>query len=141
MLKLELRLANAGDAVALIKHDKHISERIITEKISRNEIYVACDDDKFIGWLRYSLFWDTIPFMNMLYLLPEYRGKGVGRKFVQFWENEMKRLDYKKFMTSTQQNEQAQHFYVALGYVAVGGFIQTSGTLLDESFEIILVKN
>lgn len=36
-------------------------------------------DNKIIGWLRYSYFWDNIPFMNMLYINENYRNKGIGK--------------------------------------------------------------
>ena len=138
--EIRIRLASLKDADIVARHDNHISEALIRDKISREEIIVAYDGNTFIGWLRYSLFWDIVPFMNMLLIQPEYRGKGIGRQLAQFWEALMRKQGHKKLMTSTQQNEHAQHFYLALGYVAVGGFIQTSGSLTDESFEIILVK-
>ena len=137
--KIYMQIANTDDIPAILQHE-HLSESVLKNKVNRNEIYVACDGDIFIGWLRYNLFWDTIPFMNMLFLLPNYRGKSIGRQLVQYWEKQMKTQGYKKLMTSTQQNEHAQHFYVALGYVATGGFVQTSEALTEESLEIIFIK-
>ena len=138
---LTFHQANQTHFDIITQHDTHIPPNIIKDKISRGEIYVAYENENFAGWIRYGLFWDSIPFMNMLFLLPEYRGKGLGRKFVEAWEQDLKTKGYNKILTSTQQNEHAQHFYLAMGYVAVGGFIQTSGAVTDESFEIILTKN
>jgi hypothetical protein len=39
-------------------------------------------------------------------------------------------------MTSTQQNETAQHFYTHLGYRSIGGFMQLNG-----EYEIIFSKD
>ena len=36
-----------------------------------------------LGWLRWNLFWDEIPFMNMLYVLEHSRGVGLGRALVE----------------------------------------------------------
>ena len=135
-----IRLAEERDLPAIAEHVTHIPEHIIREKITRGEIYVVHESDKFIGWLSYSLFWDIVPFMNMLEILPGHRGRGTGRRLVQFWENEMKTKGHKQVMTSTQQNEQAQHFYGNLGYVCVGGFVQTLGVVTDESYEILFTK-
>lgn len=88
-----------------------------------------------MGWLRYNLFWDNTPFMNMLYLLDDYRGKGFGRKFVKYWEGDMKQLNYEMVMTSTASDEYAQHFYNKLGYITVGGFL-----FVYDPFEVILYK-
>lgn len=72
------------------------------------------------------MFWDEIPFMNMLYFLEEYRGKGYGTQMVKFLENEMIKLGYDKVMTSSQANEFAQHFYRKLGYQDAGGFFHSA---------------
>lgn len=93
-------------------------------------------DDTFIGWLRFNLFWDTIPFMNMLYLLKEYRRNGYGRELVRFWEKEMQKNKRKMVLTSTQSNEQAQIFYRKIGYVDCGSLL-----LPNEPLEIILSKH
>ena len=50
--------------------------------------------ESFIGWLRFNLFWDNIPFMNMLYFLEDYREKGYGSQLASFWEQEMKKSKY-----------------------------------------------
>ena len=92
-------------------------------------------DGNFVGWLRWNLFWDEIPFMNMLYFLEEYRGKGYGTQMVKFWESEMVKLGYDKVMTSSQANEFAQHFYRKLGYQDAGSFFPFCNDL-----EIIFTK-
>jgi len=134
-----IRLANAAD-IKNIAMREHISEEKIADKIARVEVYVMYENCNFIGWLRYGYFWDIIPFMNMLEILPDYQGKGLGRKLVEHWHNEMKAQGYKTVMTSTQQNENAQHFYNKLGYVSVGGFVQSLRVVDGDSYEIILTK-
>lgn len=129
-----IRYAEIADYLWLRKFDIHISEDVLKLKIEREEIYVAQDDNELVGWLRYNLFWDSIPFMNMLYFLEEYRGKGLGKKIVYHWENEMKKKGFKKVLTSTLSNEEAQHFYRKMGYKEIGGFI------LDEPLEILFHK-
>jgi len=130
-----IRLATNEDIAFLVRHDEHIAPALFAQKLERREIYVACEGGKLIGWLRYSLFWDMIPFMNMLELLPEYRGKGLGRQLVLFWEEEMRAQGHKRVMTSTQQNEFAQHFYTRLSYNAVGGF-----ALPGDVYELMMAK-
>lgn len=92
--------------------------------------------ESFIGWLRFNLFWDNIPFMNMLYFLEDYREKGYGSQLVSFWEQEMKKSKYNIVLTSTKSNEQAQFFYRRIGYVDCGSLL-----LPNEPLEIILLKN
>lgn len=131
-----IRYAADNDFELLSKYDKHICETELKNCIMAKRILIMFRDDIFIGWLRYNLFWDNIPFMNMLYLLEEYRGKGYGSQLVSFWENEMLKSKYKMVLTSTQSNEQAQFFYRKIGYVDCGSLL-----LPCEPLEIILFKN
>ena len=121
----------------ILDNDRHISKELIKNKLKEKEIIIAKDqDNKIIGWLRYSYFWDNTPFMNMLYIIENYRNKGIGKELVIFWENEMKKKGYKFLMTSTQSNEEAQNFYRKLEY-------KDSGSLLlpNEPLEIIFIKS
>lgn len=132
---MKIRLAEKSDIKILSTYDKHIRITELESSISLGRVIVAEDNETLIGWLRWNLFWDNTPFMNLLYVLEEYRGKGVGKELAAFWEGEMARRGFGVFMTSTQSDEYAQHFYRKLGYRDVGGF-QFPG----ESFELIFVK-
>lgn len=130
-----IRFAKEEDIDMLVKNDKHIDKKELLNLIGLNRVYVMEEEGRFIGWLRYNLFWDHIPFMNMVHLNEEDRGKGYGRQFVEFWEDEMRKLGYTKVMTSTASDEFAQHFYIKLGYSTIGGFIP-----FGEPFEMMLSK-
>ncbi len=132
---MNIRVAEFGDFNILSVHDKHISKEELERSIERGRIYIAEERGRFIGWLRYNLFWDNTPFMNMLYILDGYRGKGFGKALVAYWEDAMKSENYKYILTSTASDEYAQHFYVKLGYRTIGGF-----TLSNDPYEIILSK-
>lgn len=129
------RQAEERDTDIISKWDQHISRQELEILIHLKRVYIAEKDQELIGWLRYNLFLDHIPFMNMLYLLEDYRKKGIGRRFVGYWEKEMRNLNYKEIMTSTVCSEYAQHFYYKLGYITIGGFM-----LPGDSYEIILEK-
>lgn len=133
---MDLRMAEYKDLDTLCKYDKHICREEIENLLSCDRIIIAEEKGKFIGWLRYNLFWDNTPFMNMIFILEEYRGNGYGRQIVDYWEKKMKLLNYEFVMTSTASDEYAQHFYVKLGYKAVGGF-----TYPGDPYEIIFIKN
>ena len=132
---MNIRLADESDLYILNKYDRHITEKNLLESIRAERVYIAEDNGIFCGWLRYNLFWDNTPFMNMLYLLDNSRLKGYGRKLVSFWEEEMYKKSYKTVMTSTASDEYAQHFYMKLGYKVIGGFLQ-----MGSPYEVILEK-
>lgn len=132
---MEIREATEKDATIISKWDKHISKQEIPNLIRLKRIYILESGGQFAGWLRYNLFWDNTPFMNMLYLLEDFRGKGYGKELVDFWETEMKKSGYDVVMTSTASDEYSQHFYNRLGYQTIGGFIHKG-----DPYEIILEK-
>lgn len=133
---MTIRHANLRDTDVILLYDKHISKEELINSINLNRVYIAVENKQFCGWLRYNLFWDNTPFMNMLYLLEGFRGKGYGQQLVEHWENDMKNLGYNHVLTSTQSDEMAQHFYTRLGYKTIGGFLPA-----QDPFEIIMSKS
>lgn len=131
----EIKYATINNYDLLESKDSHIRKEEWKRLIENSQALVFYVDGNFAGWLRYNLFWDEIPFMNMLYFLEEYRGKGYGMQMVKFWESEMIKLGYDKVMTSSQANEFAQHFYRKFGYQDAGSFFPFCNDL-----EIIFTK-
>ena len=119
----------------LLQYDRHICESELKYLVSLGRILIAEEEGSFCGWLRWNLFWDNTPFMNMLYLMESHRGKGYGKALVEFWEAKMKASGYRMVLTSTASDEYAQHFYQKLGYAAIGGF-----TMPGDPYELIFVK-
>lgn len=117
---MQIRLAEEKDLTFLSENDRHVKREELTEILRRKRITIAQEDDRPIGWLRWGLFWDAIPFMNMLYVLEGFRGKGTGRLLVEDWENRMRIAGYDNVMTSTLSDEQAQHFYRKLHFTDCG---------------------
>ena len=78
------RLAVLKDLETLASHDRWISKKELQSVIVNGRVLVAEENGMFAGWLRYGLFWDEIPFMDMLRCKEEYRGKGYGRELVAF---------------------------------------------------------
>lgn len=130
-----IRYAQNDDLEVLMKYDTHIAGRELENSISSRRVPVSFENGALVGWLRFNLFWDSIPFMNMLYVLPEHRGKGHGSALVDFWEKEMLESGYKMLLTSTLSNEQAQFFYRKKGYTDCGSML-----LPHEPLEIIMLK-
>ena len=132
---MQILYAKIDEVDFLCSYDKHIKRKELEKLIREERVYIAKETGNFAGWLRYNLFWDNTPFMNMLFVLEEYRGKGIGKSLVLHWEQDMKKQGYSCPRTSTASDEYAQHFYNKLGYITVGGFMPK-----DDPYEIILSK-
>lgn len=132
---MTIRTAVPDDLNTLQQHDGHISGQELNHLLSLGRVTVLEVDGHFAGWLRWNLFWDNTPFLNMLYLLEPYRGKGYGKALMNHWEKQMQHQGFDRVMTSTAADEYAQHFYQKLGYTAIGGF-----TPFGEAYELLFGK-
>ena len=131
----DIRYVTMADKPFWFTLDPHLSEKEFNAKVRNNQGYVIGVDNQPIGILRYNLFWDNTPFVTLIKLQEAYHGKGFGSQAMNHWESEMQELGYKLVMTSTQSDEQAQHFYRKLGYVDSGCLL-----LNDKPAEIFFVK-
>jgi ribosomal protein S18 acetylase RimI-like enzyme len=132
---MRIEYAKKHDLEIIADYDEHISKEELLKSILDNRVFVVKSEDKLCGWFRYNLFWDNTPFLNMIFLLKEYRNKGFGYSLIKFWEEEMKAKGYELLMTSSLSNEEAQHFYRKLGYKDAGCLL-----LKSEPLEIIFCK-
>lgn len=134
-----IRYVEINDKKEWYDLDRHLPENVFDEKVRTKRGYVLVEDEKIIGILRYNLFWDNTPFCTMLFIEDSYRSKGYGRQMMEHWEQDMKAQGYGMLMTSTQVDEDAQHFYRKLGYKDAGGFIvDVPG--FEQPMEMIMIK-
>ena len=133
---MNLRWAKVKDVDRLAALDRHLSPGQLAQAVEQGRVLTAWDGQVLAGWLRYGWFWDNTPFLNLLFVQKAYRGQGWGNLLLRRWEEEMKRQGFSVLLTSTQAQEQSQHFYRHFGYRDVGGFL-----LPPEPYELILAKN
>lgn len=136
---LEIRYVKLEDKTFWFRLDRHLPESVFERKVRDKSGYVLLENQTPVGLLRYNLFWDRIPFCTMLFIDCQCRKKGYGTKLMQDWEKDMKAQGYGMLLTSTQVDEDAQHFYRKLGYRDCGGFvIDIPG--YEQPMEMFLVK-
>ena len=137
---VEIRYAQMDDKEFWYSLDKHLPETEYANKVRDRRAYVLCLDGTPIGLLRYNLFWDNTPFCTLLFIDWAYQGRGYGKQLMEFWENDMRSQGYEMLLTSTQVDENAQHFYRKLGYKDCGGFvIDIPG--YEQPMELFLIKS
>ncbi len=100
--------------------DRHLPEREFDKKVRDKRGYVLFENNIPKGILRYELFWDNIPFCTLIFIEENSRKKGFGKELIKHWETDMKALGYGMLLTSTQTDEQAQHFYRKVGFKDCG---------------------
>lgn len=130
------RLATESDMPFVDGADRHVSPAELAHLISAGRVMVAEVEGALCGLLRWGLFWDEIPFMNLLWVLPDRRGHGVGTALIQAWEDVHRAAGHQFVLTSTSSAERAQHLYRRLRYVDSGSLL-----LPGEPAELLLRKS
>lgn len=120
---IQIRHLCAADSAFWRRLDRHLSEAEFEDKVRTGRGYVLLLDDRPAALLRYNLFWDSIPFCTLLVVEEACRRRGYGQRLLLHWEEEMKAMGHGLLMTSTQVDEQAQHFYRKMGYRDCGGLL------------------
>lgn len=136
---IQVRYVEMSDKEFWYSLDQHLSETEFENKVRDKRGYVLIKNNKLIGLLRYNLFWDNTPFCTMLFIDWNYHKQGYGKQLMDFWEQDMKAQGYGMLLTSTQVDEEAQHFYRKLGYKDCGGFIIDIPNY-EQPMEMFLIK-
>lgn len=92
----------------------------LEEGISKKEIYVALEDNKCLGfvWVIENGIFHSFPYVHIITLKEEARGKGIGTKLLNFVEELYK--DTKLFLVVGDFNNDARRLYESLGYSLIG---------------------
>lgn len=136
---MDIRFVTTADKRFWYSLDKHLPEAEFDKKVRDRQGYVLLADDMPAGVLRYNLFWDILPFCTLLFIEEQHRMGGFGRALMEFWEQDMRSRGYGMVLTSTQVDEDAQHFYRKLGYKDCGGLtMDVPG--YEQPMELFMVK-
>ena len=135
----EIRYAEEKDRDFWFRLDGYLAESEFIQKVARRQGYVLEVDGVPAGLLRYNLFWDNTPFCTMLFVDWPCQNKGYGRLLMEHWERDMKEQGHGMLLTSTQVDEDAQHFYRRLGYRDCGGLVMDVPGY-EQPMELFLVK-
>ena len=118
-----IRAAVPSDLSEVRNYDRHIPLPRLEDCIHRGQVDVLLIDGKIVGILRWNLFWQSIPFLDLIYLDDAIRGRDYGSVMMAHWERSMAALGYEDVLLSTQEDETSKIFYEKLGYRLCGAFL------------------
>ena len=136
---MEIRHVQESDYEFWVSLDQYLSKDRFMQKVRDKMGYILLVNDEPVGLLRYNLFWDEHPFCTMLYVKKRKQRAGYGKAMMRFWEKEMQQRGHKMLLTSTQVDEEAQHFYRKLGYQDAGSLLITVPEY-QQPMELFLLK-
>lgn len=125
---ITIEKATLSDIEDLTEID-HLPQNTLKDSVKRGFVYIARKGEKAIGILRYNLFWQTIPFLDLIFLKKDFRCSGIGSAMLKKWEEDMASLGYNSLMTSTQADESAYLFYEKLSWQKNGSFFPPEQTV------------
>ena len=92
------------------------SAEIISERAKDGHMYVVCDDSRIVGCGAIAGYWGSITesILLTIFVLPEYQGKGVGKRIIRTLEQDefflrAKRIEIPASITAVE-------FYEKMGY-------------------------
>lgn len=110
--------------------EEKILKRFESLKDPTNKHWIAIDNEKVIAWFGCFKDFEKQSGSGAIYVLPEYQGKGIGRKMLKKgfkWLSDMKYIE----IGVLEYNEVAIEWYMRLGFeftgekedLAIGDFI------------------
>lgn len=134
-----IRSMTLADKEFVMSIDKHIDDEKYDKRVYSKCGYIICEENEPAGLMFHIILWDNLPFLNLIFVREEFRGKGIGRKAMLSWEEEMRKQGSKMVLISTQVDETAQHFYRKLGYIDCGSLLFNS-TPFEQPMEMFMRK-
>ena len=123
----EIRQANASDLESILDINKSFftdyshDESFFREGLAAGRVLIVDSGDKAAGYLIYQVLWGNTPFLALVRVLPESRGKGIGKKMLSICEEKLKKEGYEAIISSSEKvNKEGNEFHVKMGFEPVG---------------------
>ena len=84
------------------------------------EVYIAAHDAEIFGFVILDLHGGFKGYLQTLCVMPEWRGRGLGSRLLQFAEQRIFREHPNVFLCVSSFNPEAQKLYLRSGYEQVG---------------------
>jgi ribosomal protein S18 acetylase RimI-like enzyme len=103
--------------------DKKHAAQALSSGITNGDIFVAINNDlECLGfiWFNGNGMFARFPYLHMVAVKEEFRGIGVGKILVRFFEDAVREDGSKAFLVVADFNPRAKALYESLGYKEVG---------------------
>ena len=104
-------------------NDEDRARQAVLEGIAKKELLVALDTDgSCLGflWMIPNGAFHGFPYLHIIAVKPESRGRGVGSRMMRYFEEVLCRGSSKAFLVVADFNSKAKRLYESIGYREVG---------------------
>jgi L-amino acid N-acyltransferase YncA len=114
---LVVRYATMPDIAILAQHDRWPRPTHWHNKVAAREVIVATDLGTLVGHARFEVLWTTLPFLSMIHIRHESRGRGISRRLLGFLLDELRLRGYAALLSSAQSDEpRSQGWHEHMGF-------------------------
>jgi ribosomal protein S18 acetylase RimI-like enzyme len=121
---MNIRFALSSDFQNIRQFDPHsnyIDPEKIKQKIAANEIILALRDQEIVGIIKFSYFWATRPYIDLVWVKQDFRRQGIGKQLIHYLEEYLVKEGYTHLLTSAEaQDPTAQSWHRSQGFVECG---------------------
>jgi len=134
--QLVLRAAQDSDFVFLRGFSSGPRDERIRAQIRDGRLLIIESLEVPVGFIKFYVLWEVLPFMEVIVIREDYRGCGIGRRAVREWEEQMAAKSFKITIVSTQADETAKDFWHRVGYHDCGSL-----TLPGRAIELFMYRD
>ena len=119
-MEISVRWAEQGD-LEFVGQDGYTKGEVVQRKIEQREVLVVEVDGRLAGYLRFEFLWSIQPYLSLIRVLGDYRGKGAGRALLEHLENVLRSQGHTVLFSSSQVDEaEAQEWHRHMGFQECG---------------------
>lgn len=120
-ISIVVRFASQRDLESCFVFDQSDRQDIIENKIDMHEIILAERCGEVIGYLKLEYIWSKLPYISLIFIKPEFRGKGIGSLMLNYLIEFLQLNGFRTLLSSSQVNEaEPQMWHRKMGFVECG---------------------
>ncbi|MFZ2587177.1 MAG: GNAT family N-acetyltransferase [Alphaproteobacteria bacterium] len=104
-------------------------DEFIQSRLRSGYVFVALDEnDHPIGFLIYSIWWGNCPFIELIKVVEDMRGMGIGSQLLDVAKAEIKAKGFEMLIASSEMtNMLGQKFHEKLGFKKLNSLVLPHG--------------
>ncbi|WP_207910928.1 GNAT family N-acetyltransferase [Paenibacillus albiflavus] len=120
-MSIEVRFGRLEDLEDVINGDQSVADHILKWKLENQEIILAEENKELVGYLRLEYLWSKYPYIGLIIVNPEYRGRGIGKRMLEYSQDYLTSKGLKSLYSSSQVNEsEPQKWHRKMGFEECG---------------------
>ena len=135
-----VREATADDVDRISAFEHTVDRKQLMRRIGDAYLVLIVERDaRVIGYLRTEFLWSRIPYIGLIGVAEQERGKGLGRRLLETLEESLRVRGYTRLLSSSQADEpEPQAWHRHMGFAECGIL---SGLNEGGIGEVFFVKN